>query len=232
MKLVADSPSPDPRHATRALVGLSDGTALLSVAGDPRGDALELLAPADGAWTKPTCLAPDLTALAAFSSSDLWLGAGAKLLKHGGRANAASQGDARVGIGASLGEVMTEGGLSIGLGAQLSGDAIAAGSLMNHGVVAGQVRGSTPVELSGLGCFQVAFPSTTGTVDVLPGVTKALAPGGYARVKLLPRAKLRLRSGTYFIKRFEALPLARVELDTTNGPVRIVVQEQLNMLGR
>ncbi|MBX3184757.1 MAG: hypothetical protein KIT72_04865 [Polyangiaceae bacterium] len=230
-RLVADSRTPSPAHATRALVGYADGAPLLSVGSGQGGDGLSSRPVAGGQWTPAACLPPDLNSLAAYSSSQLWLGAGARLLSPGGAASAASQGDLRVGVGASLGSAWSAADLSIGLGAQLAGDAVAGGGVMNHGAVAGQVTPSAAMALSDLSCLQVTFPPSSATVDVLPGFTKALAPGSYARVKLLPRAKLRLRAGSYFIKRFEALPLARVELDTTEGPVRLYVQDQLSMLG-
>ncbi|MBX3184999.1 MAG: hypothetical protein KF915_20420 [Polyangiaceae bacterium] len=229
--LVADSSTPKPEHATRALVSYSDGTQLVSVGAGQDGRGIARRASKGATWSAPECLPLDLKVQVAYSASQLWVGAGAQLFNVNGLANAASQGDARVGIGASLGSLLTAGNLSIGIGAQLSGDAFASGSVINHGAVAGQVSQGAAVQLSDLSCFQVAFPPAGGAVDVLPHVTRTLAPGSYARAKLLPKATLKLRAGSYFFKRFEALPLARVELDTSAGPVRIFVQEQLSMLG-
>ncbi len=231
IQLVSDSSSPNPKASARALLGYSYGGPVLSVGSDAEGVGISLRSSSGSQWSSPVCLPPDLTSLAAFASSQLWVGAGAGVHSHGSWASVASQGNARIGVGAELGSITTDGGISIGFGARLAGDVTASGSVVNHGVVSGEVRQHASMGLSGLGCFDVVFSPATEGAWVAPRASRAVAPGSYTAAKVLPRGTLRLRAGSYFFKRFEVSPLARVELDTTDGPIRIYVQEKLVTLG-
>src|SRR5690606_32883610 len=121
-------------------LGYSYGGPVLSVGSDTEGVGINLRSSSGSQWSPPICLSPDLKSLAAFASDQLWIAAGARVRSHGSWASVASQGNARIGVGAELGSVTTDGGISVGFGARLAGDVTASGSVVTHGVVSGEMH--------------------------------------------------------------------------------------------
>ncbi len=231
-RLVADSASPDPRHASRALLGYAAGGLPVSVGSATDGIGLSRRIVGTTGWRAEECLPPSLIGEAVVASSDLWVGAGAELTSEGGPASGASLAGARVGVGARLGTITSGGALSIGVGAQVAGNAIAAGDIDSRGTISGLTQARTPTGLEGLGCFDVQFPQgNRPAVRVAPGRTTSLAPGAYSKLSVLPRGKVALSSGTYYFDEIESLPLSRIQLDTSSGAVRIYVRSKLKLFG-
>jgi hypothetical protein len=80
--------------------------------------------------------------------------------------------------------------------------------------------------------WTVQWPSTDqGNVFVNPDGQQTLAPGAYGDVTVQSRAKLFLRSGTYFFRSFDSEPQAQILIDKTAGSIFIYVRNQFRFLG-
>ena len=66
---------------------------------------------------------------------------------------------------------------------------------------------------------------------VKPNQQRVLLPGAFADVKLEPRGKLFLRSGTYFFSSLDVAPQASIYLDKANGPIFLYIQSSASFQG-
>jgi hypothetical protein len=79
----------------------------------------------------------------------------------------------------------------------------------------------TPASVRSL---NVLFPSAdTSDVTVAPDQTASAGPGRYGAMSIQTRARLRLRTGTYYLESLTIEPQAILDLDEQSGPVVIYV---------
>jgi hypothetical protein len=78
--------------------------------------------------------------------------------------------------------------------------------------------------------WTVDWPTVNrGNVYVGDDQVTALDPGAYGTIDVRSRARVTLRSGTYFFESFASEPQAQLLLDKTNGPIFIYIRNQFRL---
>lgn len=136
--------------------------------------------------------------------------------------------------GASTGTVVSGGTITIKAGAQVTGDAHAAGAIdPAQPPVTGQVLSNTPIgTLSNFG-YTVKYPNTTSKLQLDGKDSADLKPNvGYENVTLHSKTTAKLSAGTYYIDTLETEPETTLDLNTSNGPIMVHVRGRLNFKGK
>jgi hypothetical protein len=105
-------------------------------------------------------------------------------------------------------------------------------SRQNNTVVTGTIATSVTLALPDLASCHATFPAPTQSIDLQPGQTLVLAPGSYGSTSIKSRATLKLSAGTYELQSLGLEPQSTVVLDTSLGPVFLLVQGDLIDRGR
>jgi len=75
--------------------------------------------------------------------------------------------------------------------------------------------------------WTVPFETSSQVQTANPGQTITLAPGAYSQIVVFNTARVKLRSGTYYVDQLNLTQLSNVELDTTAGPIKLYVRASL-----
>lgn len=156
-------------------------------------------------------------------------------LPDGTRAGAAQlgAGGVEVGVDAKVGELRTQGPVTLRNRAHVQGDVRSASTITSqHGaVVTGATLPNTPATPTNIETIQVPFHSGTAPQNLEPDQVRALSPGAYGHVSVKSRARLVLRNGDYALQSLIVEPQAILELDDALGPVRIFVDNSITFRG-
>jgi hypothetical protein len=135
---------------------------------------------------------------------------------------------------AQTGSLWTGKDISLGSGARIEGNLIAAGQVQKQPgvVVTGLTRPNTAITPLRESSWQVELPAQSlGDVSLEPGASRTLAPGGYRNASIKSRATLALSHGTYVFDHMTVEPQATLSVDDSAGPVIIYVNGSFTYRG-
>jgi hypothetical protein len=110
-------------------------------------------------------------------------------------------------------------------GAKVEGSVVSAGSIEIHrgSSVSGPVNPNTAPVLPAFPTIPTSTVPETARVRIEAGHALSVAPGSYKSIEVEPGATLSLTTGTYFVSSFDVDETADVHLETSGGPVILVV---------
>jgi hypothetical protein len=138
----------------------------------------------------------------------------------------------RIGVEAQTGDAWSLGTLVLANNARVNGSVHAPNglTLQPNAVITGATDQTTPITPHTFS-WVVDFVSGTTPINVEPDVTKPLAPGAYASVSVKSRAKLLLKTGTYYLQSLQAETGSTLVLDTQQGPIFVYVSQGMTHRG-
>ena len=217
---------------------------------DPSGDAEPVLGTVqqalDGGSTQasaelhefslelPAGIAPEEVAATALETLDLR--DRIRLESESGDALATSTlGNVLLGNDANVESMVSGGNVSLGDRSTATGSVLATGTITkgNQTVILGdEVDGATTTPHSTLNWDVIVPPPLEGDQMLEPDTRQALAPASYGSLSIKSRAKLYLRTGSYFASSLSIEPDAELVVDDQAGPVVLYVQDYLSFKGR
>ena len=171
----------------------------------------------------------------ATTGGDLWIDDGVKAINGSGYASVSAVNGGkvnRIGVGAQVQNVWSNGDV------QLANNAIVHGSLYTTGALVpqsgAQVLGLTAEDYD-IGPLQNISWAVTFPPNTLPAVNletaQALTPGGYPDYDIKTGGQLNLTNGTYYFQSLMIEPGGTLQVNNTQGPVFIYMQNAFTQRG-
>lgn len=150
----------------------------------------------------------------------------------------ANSGDGPLELQASskAGTLVSRGPLLLRDSAFVEGDATTSGAAerQNNVVVTGTLLERISMGVRDAARWSVRIPTTTGeSIQLEPDTVRQVSPdaGHLLTLRVQPRARAILRSGQYFLKSLEVASEGILEIDDTDGPVVLYVEEGFSYQG-
>lgn len=140
--------------------------------------------------------------------------------------------DAVLGSTAQPISVIARGNVTLRDRTRITGSLTAGGTLQRpaSAVIGGPVLTNQSV-LTSVRSLPLTMTMSETTVRIDTGQQRTLAPGGYGNVTVSSNARLRLSSGVYTFKSFEAQATSTTQLIDATGPVVLQIRERMTYRG-
>jgi hypothetical protein len=117
--------------------------------------------------------------------------------------------------------------------AKVDGELHTAGTfhLSNGAAVTGTTEQNAQLQFPQLAAFSYSFTQVGSGVSLEPDQQRVLSPGGYGAMVVKSRAVVKLSAGMYTVTSLQLEPQARLDVDTTNGPVYLYVRDSFSWKG-
>ena len=143
-----------------------------------------------------------------------------------------THGDVRIGNDATVKEVVSGGGITIGDRAVVSGGVLANGTAqISSSATVGSVQQQADVDFRDV-TWSVTRPSGPQlAISLGPAEKKHLSPGSYGDLSVKSNARLYLTSGEYFFDQVQIEPQATIVTESSDGPVELYVSQGFTFRG-